>query len=419
MVGCCVAIRSKLLPWKQILSSPKRKGRAVGMVIGRQVLEARERVDLAPYAQLSVESRGRRVLESQDPFRTAFGRDRDRIVHSSAYRRLGNKTQVFVTMEGEYYRTRLTHTEEATQIAVTAARALGLNPELTEAICRVHDLGHAPFGHAGEAALAECMAGDGGFEHNGQTLRIVDLLEREYPDFPGLNLSWETREGIVAHGRKSLAGCAAEFSDYLQPSLEAQLADAADAVAYGCHDLDDGMAAGLLQWDQLDALRPEWWLCVHAEVAPLTRDLAPDLARRLLKRHLLNLLVSDLIRETAKAVADLAPVSVGDIRRHANLLTAFSSEVRALRESLHEFLTTYLYRHYHVETMWVKARRLIMDVFASLDRKPEQLPPAVRARIDREASQRRVICDYIADMTDRAAVHEHRRLFQFDVQVLP
>jgi dGTPase len=389
------------------------------MVIGRQELEARERIDLAPYAQLSAESRGRRVLEPQDPFRTAFGRDRDRIVHSSAYRRLGNKTQVFVTMEGEYYRTRLTHTEEATQIAVTAARALGLNPELTEAICRVHDLGHAPFGHAGEAALSECMAGEGGFEHNAQTLRIVDLLEREYPDFPGLNLSWETREGIVAHGRKSLADQGLEFADYPQPSLEAQIADAADAIAYGCHDLDDGMAAGLLQWEQLDTLQPEWWLGIRAEVAPLTQDLAPDLARRLLKRYLLNVLVSDLIRETAQALVTHAPRSVGDIRRHAVTLPAFSSEVRTLRESLHDFLTAHLYRHYHVETMWVKARRLIADIFASLDRTPEQLPPQVLARIDREASQRRVICDYIADMTDRAAVHEYRRLFQFDLHVLP
>jgi dGTPase len=389
------------------------------MVIGRQELEARERADLAPYAQLSAESRGRRVLEPQDPFRTAFGRDRDRIVHSSAYRRLGNKTQVFVTMEGEYYRTRLTHTEEATQIAVTAARALGLNAELTEAICRVHDLGHAPFGHAGEAALAECMADEGGFEHNAQTLRIVDLLEREYPDFSGLNLSWETREGIVAHGQTSLAGREPEFSAYPQPSLEAQIADAADAIAYGCHDLDDGMAAGLLQWEQLDTLRPAWWLCIRAEVAPLTVNLAPGLARRLLKRHLLNVLVSDLIRETAKAVAAFSPESVGDIRRYANLVPTFSPEVRALRASLHEFLTTHLYRHHHVETMWVKARRLITDVFASLDQTPEQLPPALRARIDHEASRRRVICDYLADMTDRAAVHEHRRLFQFDLQVLP
>jgi dGTPase len=263
------------------------------------------------------------------------------------------------------------------------------------------------------------MAGEGGFEHNAQTLRIVDLLEREYPDFPGLNLSWETREGIVAHGRKSLAGSELEFGDYPQPSLEAQIADAADGVAYGCHDLDDGMAAGLLQWEQLDTLRPEWWLCIRAEVTPLTQYLAPDLARRLLKRHLLNLLVSDLIRETAKAVAGSGPLSVDDIRRHAVTFPAFSAEVGALRESLHEFLTAHLYRHYHVETMWVKARRLIMDVFASLDRTPEQLPPVVRARIDREASQRRVICDYIADMTDRAAVHEHRRLFQFDLQVLP
>ncbi|MGH2345073.1 MAG: dGTP triphosphohydrolase, partial [Chloroflexota bacterium] len=279
------------------------------MVIGREELEARERVDLAPYAQFSVESRGRRVGEAPDLFRTPFGRDRDRIVHSSAYRRLGNKTQVFVTMEGEYYRTRLTHTEEATQIALTAARALGLNPELTEAICRVHDLGHAPFGHAGEAALAECMREEGGFEHNAQTLRIVDVLEREYPDFPGLNLCWETREGIAGHGHASLPGPDQEFMAYPQPSLEAQIADAADAVAYGCHDLDDGLAAGLLRWEQLETLRPEWWRRIRAEVAPLTAGLAPDLARRLLKRYLLNLLVSDLIHETAKALGDLGPTT--------------------------------------------------------------------------------------------------------------
>jgi dGTPase len=389
------------------------------MVIGREELEARERVDLAPYAQFSAASRGRRVGEAHDPFRTAFGRDRDRIVHSSAYRRLGNKTQVFVTLEGEYYRTRLTHTEEATQIAVTAARALGLNPELTEAICRVHDLGHAPFGHAGEAALDECMREDGGFEHNAQALRIVDVLEREYPDFPGLNLCWETREGIAGHGRASLAGPEQEFTAYPQPSLEAQIADAADGIAYGCHDLDDGLAAGLLRWEQIEALRPEWWLRIRDEVAPLTAGLAPDLARRLLKRHLLNLLVSDLIRETAQALRELAPTTADAIREQPTALPTFSLEVRALRESLHAFLTTHLYHHYHVETMWMKARRLIVDLFAALDQTPEQLPPMVRACIRREATQRRVICDYIADMTDRGAVHEHRRLFQFDLYVLP
>ncbi len=389
------------------------------MLIRRQELETRARSELAPYAQQDALSRGRRVPESPDQFRTAFGRDRDRVIHSSAYRRLGNKTQVFVTLEGEYYRTRLTHTEEATQIAMTVARALGVNADLTEAICRVHDLGHAPFGHAGEAALAACMADDGGFEHNAQTLRVVDVLEREYPEFPGLNLSWEVREGIAKHGNAALPGPDQEFAAFPQPSLEAQIADASDAIAYGCHDLDDGLAAGLLHWDHLQGLGPDWWLAIRAEILPLTRGLAPDLARRLLKRHLLNLLISDLIRQSGAALDRVEPQSADEVRRHPSTLPTLSTEVLALRQSLHEFLTEYLYRQHHVETMWVKARRLITDLFISLDQAPGQLPPEARLRIDRDVPRRKVICDYIAEMTDRQAVREHRRLFQFDMQVLP
>ncbi|HVC80932.1 MAG TPA: deoxyguanosinetriphosphate triphosphohydrolase [Chloroflexota bacterium] len=389
------------------------------MLIGRRELESRARAELAPYAQQDALSRGRRIPEAPDQFRTAFGRDRDRVIHSSAYRRLGNKTQVFVTIEGEYYRTRLTHTEEASQIALTVARALGVNPDLTEAICRVHDLGHAPFGHAGEAALADCMSDDGGFEHNAQTLRVVDVLEREYPEFPGLNLSWEVREGIAKHGQAALPGRENEFIAFPQPSLEAQIADTADAIAYGCHDLDDGLAAGLLQWGQLQAVGPDWWLAIRSEILPLTEALAPDLARRLLKRHLLNLLISDLIRQTGTVLDHLDPRSADDVRRYPVALPTLSPEVLTLRHSLHEFLTTYLYRQHHVETMWVKARRLIKDLFTSLDQAPGQLPPEARSRIDRDAPRRRIICDYIAEMTDRQAVREHSRLFQFDMQVLP
>ncbi len=389
------------------------------MVVSRRDLERRETGALAPYAERAVASRGRRAAEPDDPFRTAFARDRDRIVHSSAYRRLGNKTQVFVTMEGEYYRTRLTHTEEATQIALTIAHALGLNPDLTEAICRAHDLGHAPFGHAGEAALDACMAEDGGFEHNAQTLRIVDVLEREYPAFPGLNLTWEVREGIARHGRHALPGPDSEFTGFAQPGLEAQVADAADGIAYGCHDLDDGLAAGLLRWESFDELMPEWWRALRETVAPLTAGLAPDLARRLLKRQLVNLLVSDLITVTGEALAARAPTCADDIRRQSAPLVTVSPTVQTLRDSLHDFLTAHLYRQQHVETMWVKAQRLVRELFESLDASPGQLPPAVRARIGHDAEQRRVICDYIAEMTDRKAVQEHRRLFQFDLHVLP
>jgi len=389
------------------------------MILLRPDLERREQLSLAPYAVRSDESRGRRHPEAEDRYRTAFQRDRDRVIHSSAYRRLGNKTQVFVSTEGEYYRTRLTHTEEATQIALTVARGLGLNPELTEAIGRAHDLGHAPFGHAGERALDGCMADDGGFEHNAHTQRIVDLLEREYPDFPGLNLSWEVREGIAMHGDATNRAAGGEFGTLPQPSLEAQVVDLADAIAYGCHDLDDGLAAGLLRWESFDQLAPRWWSEVREAVAPRAATLPPDLARRLLKRTLLNLLVGDLIEVSAAALDDLAPPRADDIRRQPRPLVGFSPPVQALRDSLHAFLTAHLYRHYHVETMWVKAQRLIAELFASLDAAPSQLPPAVQERIGPEGSRQRIVCDYIAEMTDRKAVQEHRRLFHFDLQVLP
>jgi dGTPase len=389
------------------------------MLLCRADLEALERRNLAPCAARSSESRGRRYSEPDDHFRTAFTRDRDRIVHSSAYRRLGNKTQVFVTLEGEYYRTRLTHTEEATQIALTIARALGLNLDLTEAVCRAHDLGHAPFGHAGEAALAECMAGDGGFEHNAQALRIVDLLEHEYAEFRGLNLCWEVREGIAKHGSHALPGTSGEFITHPQPSLEAQVADIADGIAYGCHDLDDGLAAGLLHWEKLDDLAPTWWRKARPSLHGLQPERQPELARRMLKRYLVNLLVSDVINVTAQAIETVNPSRADEVRSLANPLAAFSPEMFELRLSLHEYLTEYLYKHYLVESMWVKAQRLIRALFDSVDRAPTQLPPSTQARIGQDGARRRIICDYIAEMTDRAAVREYRRLFEFDLQVLP
>jgi dGTPase len=398
-----------------------REQRSAGWVVlfRRLELEALEDAGLAPYAVRSSASRGRRYQEAPDPYRTAFGRDRDRIVHSSAYRRLGNKTQVFVTMEGEYYRTRLTHTEEATQIALTMARALGLNLDLTEAICRAHDLGHAPFGHAGEAALAACMRDNGGFEHNAHTLRVVDLLEFEYPEFPGLNLSWEVREGIAKHGNHGLGGEHDEFLLFPYPSVEAQVADIADSIAYGCHDLDDGLAAGLLHWESFDDLAPGWWAAVRDDLWRSPALLDRDLRRRLLKRHLVNLLVSDAIASTARLLEMQAPESADSVRCAPAPMVGLSPAIDALRTSLHQFLTVHLYRHYHVKTMWVKAQRLIRAVFESLDSDPGQLPLGVQRRIDSQALRRRVICDYIAEMTDRTVVEEHRRLFQFDSTVLP
>ena len=388
------------------------------MMILRRDLEMREEQALAPYAERSGASRGRRFQEPADPDRTAFMRDRDRIVHSSAYRRLGNKTQVFITTEGEYYRTRLTHTEEATQIALTVARSLALNLELTEAISRVHDLGHPPFGHAGEAALARCMAEDGGFEHNEQALRVVDLLEREYPEFPGLNLSWEVREGIAKHGR-GIAAAMDELGALPQPSIEAQVADLADSIAYGCHDLDDGLAAELLEWKAIERRAPLWWSFIQPAIGPAMQGLPVDLARRMLKRHLINLFASDLIDTTAAALAEAQPRDADAVRGYAEPLARLSEPIQAVRESLHEYLTSHLYRQYHVETMWEKAQRLIWELFTAFDAAPGQLPTAIRERIGHDGPQRRIICDYIAEMTDRKAVQEHRRLFHFDIHVLP
>jgi dGTPase len=388
-------------------------------MLDRQALEKLEANVLAPFAEQAARSRGRRYAEANDPLRTAFGRDRDRIVHSAAYRRLGNKTQVFVALEGEYYRTRLTHTEEATQIALTMARALGLNLDLTEAICRAHDLGHAPFGHAGEAALADRMIADGGFEHNAHALRIVDLLECEYPAFPGLNLSWEVREGIARHGSHPVTEAGDGFLDRSQPSIEAQVTDLADGIAYGCHDLDDGLAAGVMQWQMFDDLAPAWWVAIRDRVVAQTAGLAPDLARRFLKRFLVNLFVTDAVAVTGRQLDRLSPRSADEARSLAQPLAALSPEVQALRTSLHEFLTACLYRHYLTETIWVKAKRLVSALFDTFDRDPGQLPPAVRARIGADCSCRRAICDYIAEMTDRAAVREYQRLFEFDIQLLP
>jgi dGTPase len=326
---------------------------------------------------------------------------------------------VFVTLEGEYFRTRLTHTEEATQIALTMAKTLGLNLDLTEAVCRAHDLGHAPFGHAGETILAECMAGDGGFEHNAQTLRIVDYLEDEYPGVHGLNLTWEVREGIAKHGSHRLPGPDREFVEFGQPSLEAQISDMADGIAYGCHDLDDGLAAGLIRWETFEELRPDWWLEVRPQILERTSALSRDLARRLLKRYLVNLLVNDAVVIAGARLEDLHPSSADEIRNKQSAVVAFSPRVQALRASLHEFLTIALYRHHLVETMWVKAHRLIRALFDSYVTNPAQLPPPVRRRVSLDCSLHRVICDYLAEMTDRAAVREYQRLFEFDIRVLP
>lgn len=389
------------------------------MIIGREEMQRREEVELAPYGLRSAASRGRRYAEPDDPYRTPFQRDRDRVIHSSAYRRLGNKTQVFISFEGEHYRTRLTHTEEATQIAVAVARALGANADLTEAISRAHDLGHAPFGHAGEDALATKMAGYGGFEHNLQTLRVVDELEIEYPDFRGLNLTAEVREGVMAHRGDGGAELHGHAHAALQPSVEAQIADISDEIAYGCHDLQDGLASGLLRHDDLAASGPAWWEEASAFIADRWGSLPTDLERRRLKGYLINRFLSDLIPASATRLATLPATTPDAVRCAPQRVVDLTPPVRAMRESLHTYLTDHLYRHYEVVTMAQKAKRLLGELFDAYIATPDQLPAAVQARVVSGLSLERAICDHIASMTDRGAVREHHRLFNMDAHVLP
>ena len=397
------------------------------MIVGREELQRQEARALAPYAVCSAGSRGRRYPEPEDPYRTAFQRDRDRIIHSSAYRRLGHKTQVLIVLEGDQslgigngqllqhwasgpIRTRLTHTEEATQVAVSIARALGANVDLTEAIARAHDLGHAPFGHAGEEALAAKMAAHGGFEHNLQTLRVVDELEEEYPDFRGLNLTAEVREGVMAHRGDGGAGIEDLPGTAPQPSVEAQIADIADEIAYCCHDLQDGLAAGLLNRDDMARECLPWWSEARAAIASRWGALAPDLERRRIKGYLINRFTSDLITSSAARLARSGTRTPEAIRRLPERVIDFSPPVRALRDSLHAYLATHLYQHPEVVAREDTAKRLLGELFDAYDAQPAHLPAALRARVHAAPSVERVICDHIASMTDRSAVREHHRI---------
>jgi len=420
------------------------------LIVGREELQRREDAELAAYALRAADSRGRHYAEPDDPYRTAFQRDRDRVIHCSAYRRLGNKTQVFISFEGEHYRTRLTHTEEATQIAVSVARALAANVDLTEAISRAHDLGHAPFGHAGEDALAAKMAAHGGFEHNLQTLRVVEELELEYPNFPGLNLTVEVREGVLAHwadthrpddmsavGHAPLTdgdvmdseGGPGAQAEGLRPFIEAQIADVSDEIAYSCHDLQDGLASGLLRREHLVRDQPSWW--VEATEALARRwgtlegaaragdPVARDLERRRVKGYLINRFVSDLIAASAARLAAVAPSGPLAVRQLPARVIGLSPPVGAMRVSLHAYLMAHLYRHYEVVTMSEKAQRLLGSLFDAYQANQSQLPDAVRGRIHGGVPLERAVCDHIASMTDRGAVREYRRLYDMDAQVLP
>ncbi|HJV95838.1 MAG TPA: deoxyguanosinetriphosphate triphosphohydrolase [Albitalea sp.] len=370
---------------------------------------------LAPYAAHAAQTRGRVHAEPPSTSRTEFQRDRDRIIHSTAFRRLEYKTQVFVNHEGDLFRTRLTHSLEVAQIARSIARSLRLNEDLVEAISLAHDLGHTPFGHAGQDALNDCMKPYGGFEHNLQSLLVVDRLEERYGGFDGLNLTFETREGILKHCSRNNAAALGDlgrrFLEGQQPSLEAQLANLADEVAYNNHDIDDGLRSGLITLEQLEDV-PLW--VIHRREAEAA---FPNVGgRRLINetiRRIINALIVDLIATTRAGIAEVAPQSVDDVRA-ASALVAFSEPMREEARALKRFLFDNLYRHYLVMRMAAKARRIIDDLFRAFLEDPRLLPPQYQAKANPE-EQPRWIAHYIAGMTDRYAIKEHRRIFAVDV----
>ena len=374
---------------------------------------------LAPYAASNGNSRGRRIPESPPPYRSEFQRDRDRIVHCAAFRRLEYKTQVFVNHEGDLFRTRLTHSLEVAQIARSIARALHLNEDLTEAIALAHDLGHTPFGHAGQDALNHCMTPFGGFEHNLQSLRVVDKLESRYAEFRGLNLTFETREGILKHCAQSKARMLDDIGERFvhkrQPSLEAQLADLADEIAYNNHDVDDGLRANLLSIRQLRdiSLFNEQYESVIARYPQLDdRRIVHEVIR-----HMINRLVVDLI-ENSRCRIEKAPLAtIEDVRLNASGLIRFGDDIRSSSLELKRFLRKTLYQHYRVQRMASKANRIIEALFEAFMNDPRLLPTeymtwaALKEEHQGEAGRARVVADYIAGMTDRYAISEHDRVF--------
>ncbi len=369
----------------------------------------REDEVLAPYAMHTRQSRGRRHPESAHPFRTLYQRDRDRVVHSTAFRRLMHKTQVLVTRANDHHRTRLTHTLEVAQIARTVARRLGLNEDLTEAIALSHDLGHPPFGHAGERALDECMAGRGGFEHNLHGLRIVERLEYRYADFPGLNLSWEVLESIALHGPRRYDPAAADFAGAGRPLLEAQVADAADSLAYDAHDVDDALGVGLVTPEDLAEVAI--WRRAVERVRARHRQLGAEQFQPTVVRALIDWLVSDLLEHTRQRLRREKVRSVADVRACPGTLVGPGPEVEALKAELEAFLHRRVYNHHRVQRMAAKGERFVRQLFAEFCRWPRLLPERYSRRIGGDGPER-VVCDYLAGMTDRYAQDEYLRLFQ-------
>jgi dGTPase len=386
------------------------------MFLTRNEIETREKSMLASYAMASGDSRGRAHGEEEHPYRTAFQRDRDRVIHTTAFRRLEYKTQVFVYHEGDHYRNRLTHTVEVAQIGRSLARTLGANEDLTEAICLAHDLGHAAFGHIGETTLNGLMQGHGGFDHQRQTMRIVTLLEDRYPEFPGLNLTYEVREGLVKHDTDYDVTDATGYEPDLAGTLECQLANLADEIAYNTSDLEDGLRSGLLE--PLEVRELDVWDSVMTALGERFDCRLDDLLRTRAVRRLIGIEITDAIMTTAAQLADLDVKSVEDVRRVGSNVAGFSAEMLEMNRQLKDFLLRSFYRHPRVMRMAGKAQRLLTELFHAYLEEPQQLPYEIQARIRSGTdSAERVICDYLAGMTDRYAISEHKKLFDPEARV--
>jgi dGTPase len=382
----------------------------------REDLEEIEARTLAPFAVLARNSRGRRFPEPPHGMRTCFQRDRDRIIHSAAFRRLEYKTQVFVNHEGDYYRTRLTHTMEAAQITRTVARALGLNQDLAEAVALAHDLGHTPFGHAGERVLNELMSAHGGFDHNAQSLRTVDWIEVRYPNFRGLNLTFEVREGIVKHSAFKGRIAAQEFDPELYPSLEAQIVDLADEIAYLAHDVDDGLKAQMLARSDLERSRLYREAVSAAWAANPVMEEGVVLYQTVIR--MINVMVTDLVANVDRELEQTGIASPEAVQRAGRGLARFGPEVGEEVAELKQIMRDRLYRHYRVSRMTEKAGRVLVRLFETYMAQPRQMPEHVLARVERDGEPvARVIADYIAGMTDRFALDEYRKLFDPDERV--
>jgi len=377
------------------------------------ILEKNEDKYLAPYAAKSKNSKGRLYPESEPANRTKFQRDRDRIIHTSAFRRLEYKTQVFINYEGDHYRTRLTHTLEVTQIGRSIARAIGANEDLVEAICLAHDLGHPPFGHSGETTLNRLLVDKGGFDHNKQSFRVVTKLENRYPDFPGLNLSWEVLEGIVKHESEYDVSDAKDFNPDLRGNIETQIANVADELAYTAHDLDDGLRSRMIYPQMLSGI--ELWeiLCATLKWDGSELD---DLTRHTMIRQLIGMEIEDVLNHTESLLKNNSIRSVEDVQRLPFNIVGFGEEMHRRNRVLKDFLFTNLYRHYRVQRMSFKADKILSELFNTYLQEPSTLPRHIQDRMEKGVSER-VVCDYIAGMTDRFAIDEHQKLF--DPTLLP